>query len=411
MAEKSPLAGGRRGEVAGLKIAYLHCVGGISGDMVLGALVDAGVELDAALRTLATSGFSLSATSEWRGGVRGTLVKVGLSGPAQRPRTVEDFVRMTQASGLEPRIVERACSVFRRLGEAEAAVHGATVEDVRLHELGSLDTLVDVVGAAIGLDMLGIERLYCSPLPSGSGLVESSHGLLPVPSPATAALFAMSRAPVTPPPGGVEEAGEMVTPTGAAIATTLATFRRPAMKVSRIGYGLGSRDPEGYPNVLALWTGEEIGASYVTELSLIETNIDDMSPELLAYVQERLFELGARDVWFTPIQMKKNRPATMLSALLPADLESQAAMLVMRETTTLGVRVRPAARYEAERETVELETSLGAVRVKVKRLDGRAVSASPEYEDCRRLALERGMPLQDVYRVVQTEAGERLLGA
>jgi uncharacterized protein (TIGR00299 family) protein len=382
--------------------------------MVLGAIVDAGIALDAldeALQALNTKGYSLSARSEVRGGVRGTLVTVSLDEAARRSRSIGDFIGIVEGSGLAPRTIQRARSVFQRLGEAEATVHGGPVDEVHLHELGTLDTLVDVVGAVVGLDMLGVEQLYCSPLPSGSGVVKSAHGMLPVPSPGTAALFAIAGAPVVPPPGGALDAGEMVTPTGAAIATTLATFRQPAMSVSVVGYGLGSRDPKAFPNVLALWTGEELGGSRVASLSLIETNIDDMSPELLGFVQERLFDLGALDVWLTPIQMKKSRPATMLSALVPDHLESQAARLVLMETTTLGVRVRAASRYEAEREVVGVETSLGPARVKVKHLDGLAVSATPEYEDCRRIAIERGMPLQDVYRAVQAEAGERLLGS
>jgi uncharacterized protein (TIGR00299 family) protein len=380
--------------------------------MILGAVVDAGVpidELEKELAALKVRGFTLACHSEQRGGVRGTKVSVTLPKGARRPRRPQEFIRIVEDSGLPPAVVERACAVFRRLSEAEAAVHKVPLEEIHLHELGSLDTLVDVVGGVMGLEMLGIERLYSSPLPSGSGIIKSEHGSLPVPSPATAALFAMARAPVVAPPGNVPDAGEMVTPTGAAIVTTLATFAQPAMEVERVGYGLGDRESRHYPNVLALWIGREIGAKYATDLRLIETNIDDMSPELLAYVQERLFELGARDVWFTPIQMKKNRPATMLSALLPADLEAQAVTLVMRETSSLGVRVRPVARYEAEREVVEVNTSLGAVRVKVKRLDGTNFAVSPEYEECRRIALERGMPLQDVFRMVQAEASQKLL--
>ena len=227
-----------------LKSAYLHCIGGISGDMVLGALVDAGVpldELDGALQSLRVGGYSLSARSERRGGVSGTLVLVDLDGPDDGRYGVRDFIRIVEDSSLAPGTVERACSIFRRLGEAEARAHGVSVEDVHLHELGSVDTLVDVVGAVVGLDLLGIDQLYCSPLPSGSGIVKSAHGPLPVPPPATLALFAMSDALVIPPPNGVSDAGEMVTPTGAAIATTLASFRRPTMTVQRVGYGLGSR--------------------------------------------------------------------------------------------------------------------------------------------------------------------------
>ncbi len=397
-----------------LKIAYFNCVGGISGDMVLAALIDAGVpvdDLNKALKSLGVKGASLSCQAGQRGGVSGTLVSVGVGERSRRPRRPQEFIRITQGSSLPQEVVERACAVFRRIGEAEAAVHGTSAEQVHLHELGQVDTLVDVVGSVMGLELLGIERLYSSPLPSGSGIVETEHGLLPVPSPAAAALFAMARAPVVPPPGNVPDAGEMVTPTGAAIVTTLATFRQPAMSIERVGYGLGERESRHYPNVLALWIGEETGAARVADLSLIETNIDDISPEILGYVQERLFDLGARDVWFSPIQMKKNRPATMLSALVPVDLESEAVTLVMRETSTLGVRVREAARYEADRKIVEVDTSLGRVKVKVKRLDGANVAVAPEYESCRRIAVDRNMPLQDVYRVVQSEASEKLLSS
>ena len=380
--------------------------------MVLGAVIDAGVpveDLNDGLSALKLKGLALACKSEQRGGVRGTLVSVSTGPGAHRPRRMQDLINIAEDSSLPPNVVERACTILRRLGEAEGAVHRAPADEVQLHELGDLDTLVDVVGGVMGLDILGVERLYSSPLPSGSGVVESDHGMLPVPSPVAAALFAMARAPVVPPPGNAPDAGEMVTPTGAAIVTTLATFRQPVMNVERVGYGLGTRESRHYPNVLALWTGEETGGAYTTELSMIETNIDDMSPELLAYVQERLFDLGARDVWFSPIQMKKNRPATMLSALVPSDLESRAVTLVMTETSSLGVRVRPVARYEADREVVDVETSLGTVQVKVKRLEGAVVSVSPEYEACRRIAVDRDMPLQEVYRIIQNEASDKLL--
>jgi hypothetical protein len=372
--------------------------------MLLGALVDAGVPLDdisAVIERLGVEGISLRARKDQRGGVPGTHVTVGLD-EAGASHTIADFVRITRESGLPPAIIEPACKVFERLGEAEAQVHGTQHgEHTPLHELGTLDTLVDVVGTVAALDMLQITHLVCSPL--------SAHGKLVAPSPATAALVAMANAPMSPPPGGGHDAGEMVTPTGAAIVTTLATFRQPTMTLDSVGYGLGSRDPEAYPNVLTLRIGEELESPVGGRLTLLETNIDDMSPELVGFVQEQLFELGARDVWLTPIQMKKGRPGTLLSVLLPVNLEQAGVSLVMRETTTLGVRVRPITRYEAERETVTVETTLGSARVKVKRLDGRAVSASPEYEDCRRIALETGMPLQDVYRAIQAEAASKLL--
>ena len=395
-----------------MKTAYLQCVGGVSGDMLLGALVDIGVpleDLSTVIDRLGVKGVSLTAQKGQRGGVPGTHVTVNFE-EAQPSRTIANFVRITRESGLPPAIIEPACKIFKRMGEAEAQVHGTHHgESTPLHELGTLDTLVDVVGTVAALDMLQIQNLTCSPLPSGSGIFRSAHGKLLAPSPATTILIALANAPMGPPPGGDQTAGEMVTPTGAAIVTTLATFRQPTMTLDGVGYGLGSRNPEAYPNIVSLRVGEELESPVSGGLTLLETNIDDMNPELIGFVQERLFALGARDVWLTPIQMKKGRPGILLSVLLPAELEHEGVALVMRETTTLGVRVRPITRYETEREIVTIETTLGTARVKVKRLDGRAVSASPEYEDCRRIALESGIPLQDVYRDVQAEAASKLL--
>ena len=395
-----------------LSSAYFSCVGGASGDMVLGALLDAGLaadKLEEALGCLNVQRYTLSSRRDQRGGVTGTLVSVDVTEDARRPRGWEEFDEIIQQSSLSSKVADRALAVFRRLAEAEAMAHGVEVGETRLHELGSLDTLIDIVGSVAGLEMLGVEQVYSSPLPSGSGVIRSDHGLLPVPSPATAALISMARAPIVPPPGNAPDAGEMVTPTGAAILTTLATFRQPAMDLVRVGYGLGSRDSPHYPNALALWLGEETDVTQTADTTLIETNVDDMSGEHLGYVQERLFELGARDVWFTPIQMKKNRPGTMLSAIVQRDLEPRAVQLILRETSTLGVRVRPLSRYEAERRSVEVETSLGRVGVKLKRLAGKTIGVSPDYEACRRVALERGMPLQQVYRIVHREAEEQLL--
>ena len=382
--------------------------------MVLGAIVDAGVpvaDLEREVRKIGVGGLGLTARRARRGGVTGTLVSVELDEDSPRGLGWTDFARMIDGSALEPAVAERSRDVLRRLAEAEASAHGTTIDDVRLHELGTLDTIVDVVGSLAGLELLQVERVYCSALPSGSGTVHSEHGTLPVPAPATAALMAMANAPVAPPPGGAVDAGEMVTPTGAAILTSLATFRQPSLTVDRVGYGLGSRESAQYPNVLALWLGEESGTEYTTGNTLIETNVDDMGGNLLGYLHERLFEVGARDVWFTPIQMKKNRPGTMISAIVPSELESRAVDLIMRESSTLGVRVRPVARYEAERRVVEVDTSLGRVDVKVKRVGGHDVGVAPEYESCRRIALEKGLPLKDVYSVVQSEAEEALLGS
>ena len=392
-----------------MRVGYLQCVGGASGDMLLGAIVDAGVSIDelrSRLGGLGFDGFTISARRDRRGGVEGTLVSVD---PGSSPRfdTASGLIEAVDASGLGQPARARTRMVLERLGEAEASVHGD--EGAHLHELGSADTLIDVVGAVLGLEMLGIERLYSSPLPTGSGVFTSEHGPLPAPSPATTAMLAMAGAPTVPPPGGAADVGEMVTPTGAALVTTLAEFAQPAMTVTQSGFGLGSRNPSGYPNVIALRIGESAEAPGFTTLSLVETNIDDMNPEAFPYVSERLFELGARDVWITPINMKKGRAGAMLSTLVDPGIEQQAVDLVLRETTTLGVRVSPVDRYEAGRESVTVETSIGALSVKVKRLGDRKVSLSPEYEDCRRIAREAGLPILEVYRIVESEAASQLL--
>ncbi len=397
-----------------MKSAYLQCVGGLSGDMLLGAIIDAGVLLDdlnAAVAILGARGVKIASKPGQRGGVRGTQALVEISATSQQPHRVEDFMNIIDESSLPDSVKERSHAILRRIRAAEQQVHRQEDAEPHLGELGSIDTLIDVVCVVVGLEALGIERLYCSSLPSGSGVIKTSHGALPVPAPATSALFSLAGAPVHPPPGNISDAGEMVTPTGAAIVTTLAAFSQPSLSMEKTGYGLGARDPNAYPNVVALWIGREIESHQVANLSLLETNIDDTTAEVLAYAQERLFQMGARDVWFTPIQMKKNRPATMLSALMPTDLESMAAQLILRETSTLGVRVRPVSRYEAEREITKITTGLGEVSVKVKVIRGENVSVSPEYEDCRKIALDKGLPLQEVLRIVRQDAEALLLAA
>lgn len=401
-----------RKEVDALSSAYFHCIGGASGDMILGSIVDAGIPLGSlveALDKLNVSGYELSHQRAQRGGVNGSHVVVTMDDEGKRKRTWQSFVETTRASSLSAEVIERSCAVFQRLAEAEASVHGTTPDQIHLHELGEIDTLVDVVGSVAGLEMLGIDRLYASAFPAGSGVIHSEHGVLPVPSPATVALFAMARAPVVPAPGGGAETGEMVTPTGAAILTTLATFRQPSLIVEKIGYGLGTRESRLYPNALALWLGEETGAVYTSNHTIIETNIDDMTGEALGFVQEKLFAMGASDVWFTPIQMKKNRPATMLSAIVPTDLESQAVAAIIRETSTLGVRIRPLQRYESERDHVTVTTSLGDVKVKVKKVSGVVASVSVEYDDCHQIASDNDIPFLEVHRRVQREVEDNLL--
>lgn len=398
------------------RIAYLDCFSGVSGDMLLGALVDAGVPLEemrAELAKLALAGYSLEAERVTKGGLAAVQAVVRVQ-EEPAPRGLADVTDVIDRSSLPPADREKGVAVFRRLAEAEAAVHGETVETVHLHDVGAVDTIVDVMGSIAGLRLLGVEELYCSSLPSCEGRVEGRHGTLPLPAPAALELLARSKAPLRPADVGQ---GELVTPTGAAIVTTLARFERPEMTLERAGYGAGSRDLQDQPNVLRLWLGE--GAAEETQPKvLLETNVDDMTGEMLGYVLEKLLADGAADAWLTPIQMKKGRPGVMLSVICAKAEEETVARLLLRETTTLGVRVRPVHRWEAEREVLEFESSLGPAAVKVKLLpdepprpDGRPSGrVAPEYEVCKRLAESSGLPLAEVYRIVQAEGEARLAG-
>ncbi len=391
-----------------MKVGYLDCFSGLSGDMILGALLDVGLPLEllaAELAKLPLAGYRISAQPARRGVITGTKAEVILEGSTPEGRNLKQILNLVQEGPLSQKTKERCALIFRRLASAEAKVHRVPVEEVHFHEVGATDAIVDVVGAVIGLELLGIEALFSSPLPSGSGLVQTEQGVLPVPAPATLELIASSHAPLRPTPS--PELGELVTPTGAAIVTTLASFDRPTFSVERIGYGVGARELESLPNVLPLWVGE--GREEERHLLLLETNIDDMSPELYGHIQERLFEGGALDVWFTPIQMKKNRPALMLSVLAPEEAEGRMVETIFRETSTFGLRVKEVKRHESEREMIPFQSSLGPVMVKVKRLGGKRVGLSAEYEDCRRLAQEHALPLQEVYRIVTAEASAQLL--
>jgi uncharacterized protein (TIGR00299 family) protein len=372
--------------------------------MLLGALVDAGLSLqrlEGELSKLPLAGYSIKAGPAQRGVVNGTHVTVELEAPGEAPHTIQEFLDMIDASSLSPLVRTKAKEVLGRLEAAEARVHG---EHHELQELGEIDTVIDVVGVVAGLEALGIERLYASPLPSGWGVISSRKGALPVPAPATVQLMVMANALVAPPKGPYLQAGELVTPTGAALVTTLASFGSPPMTVERVGYGVGSRDMPDIPNVLALWIGETESGEALAQVSLLETNIDDMNPEILGHLQEELLRHGALDVWFTPIQMKKNRPAVTLSVLCRPPMASALTKVVLKESTTLGVRVHPLTRYEAGREVVSVDTSLGTVRVKVKKMEARIVGVSPEFEDCKEIAQREGLSLLEVYRRVERDA-------
>lgn len=389
-----------------MRVAYLDCFSGISGDMLLGAMLDVGLPLDdlrRELQKLPLEGYSITASRVQRGQMSATKAGVDVT-DEQTPRTRDDVLRIIESSSLPPADRKRAAAVFGRLAEAEAAVHGEAPEAVRLHDVGAVDAIIDVTGAVAGMRMLGVEAIYCSALPLGEGEARGPHGVLPVPAPATLELVTRAGAPLR---RGCGLTGELVTPTGAAIATTLARFERPEMTLERIGYGAGSADPADRPNVLRLWIGETREAGGRPML-LIETNIDDMTGEELAYALEKLLAAGAADAWLTPVQMKKGRPGVVLSLICSEPEEDRLARLILRETSTLGVRVRPVHRWEAEREVMEFESSLGPAAVKVKRLPGEPPRAAPEYEACKRLAEKTGLPLAQVYRIVQAE-GEELV--
>ena len=388
------------------KVAYLDCFSGASGDMILAALVDAGLPLAALRRELASlplRGYRLYARRVRRGGLAATQVRVAVAG-RQPARTLADVTAIIDGSSLPAQDREKGKDIFRRLVEAEAKAHRQPPAETRLHEVGAVDAIVDVMGSVVGFRLLGVESVFASPLALGSGATRAG---LPLPAPATLELVSGVSAPVQPPRSNDE--GELLTPTGAAIITTLAHFQRPAMQVETVGSGAGARDIPGWPNVLRLWLGTATAAAAAEPeaeqtMLQVETNVDDMNPEIVAYVQERLLIVGAADVWLTPVQMKKGRPGVMLSALCPHEAEDRVVSLLLRETSTLGVRLQEVRRREAEREVVEFESSLGLARVKVKRLPDELPRLAPEYEVCRHLAETSGKPLAEVYRIVQAEA-------
>lgn len=374
-------------------IAYLDLPSGLSGDMLLGCLVDAGWPLKrlealpkrlglpegvCRIRALTVRKQSLRAIQ-----VEIDRVETGTT------RHLEDVRSIIERGDLPDAIKQRATSVFVRLAECEAKVHGTTVDKIHFHEVGALDAIIDVVGGVSGLHELDIDELYAAPPPLGDGWIDTEHGRMPLPAPATIELLATVHAPTRPAPGP----GEWLTPTGAALLAELARFEQPLMSLDRIGIGAGQRDCD-WPNIARIWLGERTRAGPMIQ---IDTNIDDMNPQLYGAVSDRLFVAGARDVWLTPVQMKKGRPAVVLSVLAPADAEVRLSDLILRETTTLGLRVHHVYRHEAKRRNEEVHTRFGAITVKLKWVDDDLVGATPEYEHCRTLAERAGTSTREVY--------------
>jgi pyridinium-3,5-bisthiocarboxylic acid mononucleotide nickel chelatase len=380
-----------------MKLAYFDCFSGVSGDMTLGALLDAGCNLDqlrAELRGLPVTGWDLSAEKVWKNGMAATYARVKTE-EQQTHRSLSAIVEILQKSQLASPVRERAIAIFQKLGEAEARVHDVPLERIHFHEVGALDAIIDIVGACIGFHALGIEKFACSPLNVGGGTAKMAHGVLPVPAPATATL--LQGKPTY--SNGMQR--ELVTPTGAAIVATLCDSfgPQPSMTVSAIGYGAGAADLEGQPNVLRIMIGEAAEKAvpgYDQEITVIEANLDDMNPQIYGYFQEKALAAGALDVFTTPVQMKKNRPGILLTLLCrPTDVQTLMS-LIFAETTTFGVRTYAAQRRVLPRESVKVATKFGEVRVKLSRVNGRILHVAPEYDDCRKLAEEKNVPLQRV---------------
>jgi uncharacterized protein (TIGR00299 family) protein len=386
-------------------IAYLDCFSGISGNMMLGALLDAGLELErleTELAKLPISGYKLQVEAVKRYGLSGTHIEVEVSETGVE-RHLHHVEEMIESSDLPEEVQQRGLEIFRRLARAEAKVHGAPIESIHFHEVGAMDAIVDVMGAAIGLWLLDIDKVYGSPVHVGRGTVKCAHGILPVPAPATLEL--LQGVPVY----GRDVDAELVTPTGAAILTTVAESfgAAPPMRVTHIGYGAGTRELP-IANLLRISLGETSSDAHEYEddtVTLIETNIDDMNPQWYEHVMTRLFEGGALDVFLTPIQMKRGRPATQLSVLTPETCVSDALDILFAETTTIGVRMQPVQRRKLHRELVTVETPYGSVAVKVARRGETVVNATPEYRDCQRVATEHDIPLKDVYRAAVEATG------
>ena len=386
-------------------IAYLDLPSGLSGDMFLGCLIDAGWPIDRlrgviANMRLPAEEWSIEVRDVKKVGIRATLVDVrAKEGHAHRHlKHIREIIEKGEAPD---HVKQKALAVFTRLANAEAKVHGTTAEKIHFHEVGAVDAIIDIVGACAGIFDLGIEKIYASPVPLSGGWGHMAHGQMPLPAPATLELLAAAGAPTVPGPGP----GEWVTPTGAAILAEFATFEQPAMSLSKVGIGAGQRDT-AWPNIARMWLGQPKSAGSMVQL---ETNIDDMNPQIYGSVSEKLFAAGARDVWLTPVQMKKNRPGIVLSVLAPASEEAKLVQLILRETTTFGVRVhRIDHRHEVRREFRDMQTPHGAVRAKIKYLGDEPVAVMPEYEDCRKLAEQTGQPLRVIHEIAAARALEML---
>lgn len=386
-----------------MRTAYFDCFSGISGDMTVGALIDAGLDFDelrARLATLNVPGYDLSVERVKKHGITGTKFHVHVHDPGPHHRRLKDIEALIHASALEPLVQARALAVFTRLAEAEAAIHATTVDLVHFHEVGAIDSIVDIVGTVTGLHLLGVQRVLASAVNVGAGFVRATHGVLPVPAPATAELLKGI------PTYARGDDGELTTPTGAVLLATLGERFGPfpQMRVDHIGYGAGTKDLPHAPNLLRVFIGEDSGRGDADMIAVLEANIDDMNPEWFEYAQEQLFAQGALDVFYTPIFMKKNRPATKLTVLCDLGTVEPIVNALFRETSTFGVRTYEVRRQKLHRLSQTVDTPYGPIVVKVGRWRGQVMQISPEYESCRQAARHTGVPLKDVYQSAEARA-------
>lgn len=389
-----------------MKTLYFDCFAGASGDMILGAMVAAGVDPDALreqLSLLRVDGFNVTFETVDRSGLSATYARVEATDQSKH-RHLSGIKKIIESSGVSEAAKNLAIQIFTRLAEAEARVHNEPVDHVHFHEVGALDAIVDIVGAAICFDLLKIDRFVCSPLHVGSGMIQMAHGRFPVPPPAVAEL--LKGVPFY----STDIQGELLTPTGAAIITTVCKEFGPIPRMTTdvTGYGAGTRQYKDFPNVLRVLLGEtEVEGATDERLWMLETNIDDMSPQLLGHVMDRSFELGALDCYFTPVQMKKNRPGVLLSILCNGDRKETLMKLLFTETTTLGVRSYEVARRALRRSIRRVETQYGPIDVKVAHLNGRVVNEMPEFEQVRAAANKEGVPVKVVEDAVRTAMNQR----
>ncbi len=379
-----------------MRLVYFDCFSGISGDMTIGAFLDAGLSMNTLsreLKKLKLKGYEVKKRRVLRGGIAGTKFDCITRGEGHGHRPVREIIRLIKKSDLSNRVKSLSCGIFENIGRAEARVHGLTKDaDVMLHELGSIDSIVDIVGAAIALDELDIGAFYSSPVNTGRGFVKTAHGVLPVPAPAVLELLRDAPLKVS----AVD--AELVTPTGAGILKTLVTGFgvMPQMKVAAAGYGAGSMEFTNFPNMLRVIIGDTASSFKEDKVCVIEANIDDMNPQYFEYLFERLFGEGALDVFLTNVLMKKSRPAFRLTVLADPSLREKMAAIILGETTTVGLRFYEAGRFILDRKIVKARTKYGEVKVKVSTGAGGIKTVSAEYEDCARIARQKKIPLKKI---------------